>query len=51
MHYIHLVENDKPTRKLQYRQNLNMKGVSRAEVLKLLDAIIVYPISNSNNNN
>lgn len=51
MHYIYLVENDKPTRKLEHRQNPNMKGVSRAEVLKLLDAIIVYPISNSNNNN
>ena len=56
MHYIHLDENDKPIRELQHRQNPNIKGISRVEVLKLLvlkllDAVIVYLISNSNNNN
>ena len=38
MHYIHLDENTKPTRKMQRRLNLNMKEVVRTEVLKLLDA-------------
>ena len=47
MHYIHLDENAKPTRELQYRLNSNMKEVVRTEVLKLLDASIIYPISNS----
>lgn len=37
----------KPTIEHQRRLNPNMKEVVRAEVLKLLDAGIIYPISNS----
>ena len=47
MHYIHLDENAKPTREIKRRLNPNMKEVVRTEVLKLLDACIIYPISNS----
>ena len=47
MHYIHFDENAKPTREMQRRLNPNMKEVVRTEVLKLLDACIIYPISNS----
>ena len=47
MYYTHLDENVKCTREMQRRLNLNMKEVVRAEVLKLLDASIMYPISNS----
>ena len=44
MHYIHLDENAKPTREMQRWLNPNMKEVVRIEVLKLLDAGIIYPI-------
>ena len=47
MHYIHLDENAKPTRKMQRQLNPTMKEVFRIEVLKQLDAVIIYPISNS----
>ncbi|KAH9745636.1 hypothetical protein KPL70_004147 [Citrus sinensis] len=47
MHYIHLDENAKSTREMQRRLNSNMKEVVRTEVLKLLDACIIYPISDS----
>ena len=47
MHYIHLDENAKPTREMQRRLNPNMKKVVRTEVLKLLDACIIYPIYDS----
>ena len=47
MHYIHLDENVKPTRKIQRRLNHNMKEIVRTEVLKLLDVGIIYPISDS----
>ena len=47
MHYIHLDENAKPTREMQRRLNRNMKKVIRTEVLKLLDACIIYLISDS----
>ena len=47
MHYLHLDENTKPTREMQRRLNPNMKEVVRTEVLKLLDACIIYPISDS----
>ena len=47
MHYIHLDENAKPIRKMQRWLNPNMKEVVRTEVLKLLDAGIIYPISDS----
>ena len=47
MHYIHLDENAKPTREMQRRLNSNMKEVVRTEVLELLDACIIYSISDS----
>ena len=47
MHYIYLDENTKPTRKMQRQLNPNMKEVVRNEVLKLLDAGIIYPIFDS----
>ncbi|VVA38020.1 PREDICTED: LOW QUALITY PROTEIN, partial [Prunus dulcis] len=48
MHRILLEENFKPTVENQRRLNPKMKEVVRAEVLKLLDAGIIYPISDSN---
>jgi hypothetical protein len=47
MHKIHLEENSKPSRESQRRLNPAMQEVVRAEVIKLLDAGIIYPISNS----
>ena len=47
MHRIHLEENAKSSREMQRRLNPNMQEVVRAEVLKLLDADIIYPISDS----
>ena len=47
MHYIHLDENAKPTREMQRQLNPNIKEVVRMEVLKLLNACITYPISDS----
>jgi hypothetical protein len=47
MHKIHLEENSKPSREPQRRLNPVMQEVVRAEVIKLLDAGIIYPISNS----
>ena len=47
MHKILMEENCKPTVEHQRRLNPNMKEVVRAEVLKLLDAGIIYPISDS----
>jgi hypothetical protein len=47
MHKIHLEENSKPLREPQRRLNPAMQEVVRAEVNKLLDAGIIYPISNS----
>ena len=44
MHYIHLDENAKPTREMQRWLNPNMKEVVKTEVLKLLDAGIIYLI-------
>jgi hypothetical protein len=47
MHKIHLEENAKPSREPQRRLNPAMQEVMRAKVIKLLDAGIIYPISNS----
>jgi hypothetical protein len=47
MHKIHLEENAKPSREPQRRLNPTMHEVVRAEVIKLLDARIIYPISDS----
>jgi len=44
-HRIFLEENSKPVRQMQRRLNLNMKEVVRGEVIKLLDANIIYLIS------
>jgi hypothetical protein len=47
MRKIHPKENSKPSREPQRRLNPAMQEVVRAEVIKLLDAGIIYPISNS----
>jgi hypothetical protein len=47
MHKIHLEDNSKPSRKPQRRLNPAMQKVVRTEVIKLLDAGIIYPISDS----
>lgn len=47
MHKILMEENFRPSVESQRRLNPNMKEVVRAEVLKLLDAGIIYPISDS----
>jgi len=47
MHQIHLEENAKTSRELQRHLNPILKEVVRAEVMKLLDAGIIYPISDS----
>ncbi|RVW11722.1 hypothetical protein CK203_110112 [Vitis vinifera] len=46
-HHIYMEEGAKPTRQLQRRLNPHMQEVVRAEVLKLLQAGIIYPISDS----
>ena len=46
-HHIYLEEEAKSVRKPQRRLNPHMQEVVRAEVLKLLQAGIIYPISNS----
>jgi hypothetical protein len=47
MHKIHLEENSKPSEEPQRRLNPTMQEVVRAKVIKLLDARIIYPISDS----
>lgn len=47
MHKIHLEDNAKTSREPQRRLNPAMQEVVRGEVLKLLDAGIIYPISDS----
>ena len=46
-HHIYLEEEAKPVRQPQWRLNPHMQEVVRAEVIKLLQAGIIYPISNS----
>ena len=46
-HRIFLEEEAKSIRQMQRRLNPNMKEVVKGEVLKLLDAGIIYPISDS----
>ncbi|PON38684.1 hypothetical protein PanWU01x14_310820 [Parasponia andersonii] len=46
-HKIYLEENSKPTREIQRRLKPNMKEVVRNEVIKLLDNVIIYPISDN----
>jgi len=47
MHQSLLEENAKTSREPQRRLNLALKEVVRAEIIKLLDAGIIYPISDS----
>ena len=47
MHKILMEENYKPSIEHQRRLNPNMKEVVRVEVMKLLDAGIIYPIFDS----
>ena len=44
-HHIYLEEEAKPVRQSQRRLNPHMQEVVRAEILKLLQAGIIYPIS------
>ena len=46
-HHIYLEEEARPVRQPQRRPNPHMQEVVRAEVLKLLQAGIIYPISDS----
>jgi len=48
MHRILMEESYKPSIQPQRRLNLTMKEVVRKEVLKLLDAGLIYPIFDSN---
>ena len=47
MHRIHTEPNAKPSREFQRRLNPNMRDVVKKEVIKWLDAGIIYPISDS----
>ncbi|XP_050117637.1 uncharacterized protein LOC126595360 [Malus sylvestris] len=47
MHRIYLEDQSKPSREAQRRLNPHMQEVVRAEVLKLLNVGIIYPISDS----
>ena len=47
MHKIITEENAKPSRDAQRRLNPNMREIVKKEVLKWLDAGIIYPISDS----
>lgn len=47
MHKIHMEENAKPSCEPHRRLNPAMQEVGRAEIIKLLDAGIIYPISDS----
>jgi hypothetical protein len=47
MHKIHMEEDFQPVAQPQRRLNPTMKEVGRKEVLKLLEAGMIYPISDS----
>ena len=47
MHQIFLEDGHKPSVEVQRRLNPTMKEVVRKEVLKWLDAGVIYPISDS----
>ena len=47
MNYIHLDKNVKSIREIRCRLNINMKEIIKAEVLNLLDAGIICPISDN----
>lgn len=46
-HRIYLEENSRPTREPQRKLNPNLQEVVKKEILKLLSADIIYPISDS----
>jgi hypothetical protein len=48
MHRILMEDDHKPSIESQRRLNPNLKDVVKKEILKLLDAGIIYPISDSN---
>ena len=47
MHRIHMEEGSRAVTERQRRLNPNMKEVVKKEIIKLLDADIIYPISDS----
>jgi len=47
MHHILLEDNAKPIREMQRRLNPPMMEVMKVEILKLLDAGVIYPITDS----
>jgi hypothetical protein len=47
IHHILLQDNAKPTREMQRRLNPPIMEVVKAEILKLLDAGVIYPITDS----
>ena len=47
IHHIYMEEEAKPIRQLQRRLNPHLQEVVRVEVLKLIQAGIIYPISDS----
>ena len=48
MHRIHLEDYSKSSVEHQRRLNPNLKEVVKKEIIKLLDAGVIYPISDSN---
>ena len=48
MHRIHLEDGSKSSVEHQRRLNPNLKEVVKNEIIKLLDAEVIYPISDSN---
>ena len=47
IHHIPLEDNTKPTREMQRRLNPPIIDVVKAEILKLLDTWVIYPITDS----
>ena len=47
MHHMLLEDNAKPTREMQRRLDVPMMEVVKTEILKLLDAGVIYPITDS----
>jgi hypothetical protein len=47
MHHILLEDNAKPIREMQRRLNPPMMEVVKTKILKLLDAGVIYPITDS----
>jgi hypothetical protein len=47
MYHMLLEDNAKPTREMQRRLDVPMMEVVKTEILKLLDAGVIYPITDS----